>query len=364
MTEPSVAPPADCHPNKIVVGSRNSKLALVQTHHVIQLMEQQYPEKKFDLISMSTTGDKILDIALPKIGEKSLFTKELETALEAKEVQFVVHSLKDLPTTLPDGFVIGAVLEREDPRDAVVMHKDFDDDDLSSLPPSSVIGTSSLRRKAQLLSKFSHLSVESIRGNLNTRLRKLDENKQYSAIILAMAGLNRMGWNDRISKVLPGSEMMYAVGQGALAVECAEEDAKTLQLLSPLHHRETALQVVAERSFLCSLGGGCSAPVGVVSELSSDGKILELEGGVWSLDGTKTLRKKLSSSLVLEVEEEPPRKKAIHLQPTVFCGIVSPTADLELYKAAFKLGQDLAEALISEGASSIMEEARKANESS
>nr|CAI5819534.1 unnamed protein product [Callosobruchus analis] len=150
---------------------------------------------------MSTLGDKILDIPLPKIGEKSLFTKELETALANGTIDFVVHSLKDLPTTLPDGMVIGAVLTREDPRDALVLRKDFNAYTLSTLPSSSIIGTSSLRRTAQLLKKYPHLKVESIRGNLNTRLRKLDELDTYNAIILAASGLIRMGWENRITEV-------------------------------------------------------------------------------------------------------------------------------------------------------------------
>ncbi|KAJ1526132.1 hypothetical protein ONE63_009294 [Megalurothrips usitatus] len=349
---------------KIVVGSRNSKLALVQTNHVMQLLEKNHPDKKFDLVSMSTTGDKILDKALPKIGEKSLFTKELEIALEDRTIHLVVHSLKDLPTTLPDGLVIGAVLEREDPRDALVLRKDIEVDGMDALPANSAIGTSSLRRRAQLLAKHQHLSIENIRGNLNTRLRKLDEDNLYSGIILAMAGLKRMGWESRISKVLPGSEMMYAVGQGALAVECVEEDVETLQILRPLHHKETALLVIAERSFLCSLGGGCSAPVGVESKICNDGKTLELEGGVWSLNGEKTLRKKLTCCLESNVLSEPPKKKAAHSQHAVFCGIVSPPCDTEEYRAAYQLGKDLAQALVKEGASSIMEEARKANEQS
>nr|CAI5867870.1 unnamed protein product [Callosobruchus analis] len=150
---------------------------------------------------MSTLGDKILDIPLPKIGEKSLFTKELETALANGTIDFVVHSLKDLPTTLPDGMVIGAVLTREDPRDALVLRKDLNAYTLSTLPSSSIIGTSSLRRTAQLLKKYPHLKVESIRGNLNTRLRKLDELDTYNAIILAASGLIRMGWENRITEV-------------------------------------------------------------------------------------------------------------------------------------------------------------------
>lgn len=155
---------------------------------------------------MSTLGDKVLDIPLPKIGEKSLFTKELESALADGSVDFVVHSLKDLPTTLPTGMAIGAVLKREDPRDALVLQKDLKNFSLATLPKDSVIGTSSLRRTAQLAKKYPHLKVEDIRGNLNTRLRKLDDLGKFSAIILASAGLQRMGWDDRISKVLPCHE--------------------------------------------------------------------------------------------------------------------------------------------------------------
>nr|CAI5819532.1 unnamed protein product [Callosobruchus analis] len=207
---------------------------------------------------MSTLGDKILDIPLPKIGEKSLFTKELETALANGTIDFVVHSLKDLPTTLPDGMVIGAVLTREDPRDALVLRKDFNAYTLSTLPSSSIIGTSSLRRTAQLLKKYPHLKVESIRGNLNTRLRKLDELDTYNAIILAASGLIRMGWENRITEVssLEEKELMYAVGQGALAVECREDNLDIMKLLEPLYDLETALSVTAERSFLKTLGGG------------------------------------------------------------------------------------------------------------
>ncbi|CAH1994975.1 unnamed protein product [Acanthoscelides obtectus] len=240
----------------IKVGSRKSQLALIQTNHVISLLKEKYPEKQFEIVTMSTMGDRILDIPLPKIGEKSLFTKELETALANGAIDFVVHSLKDLPTTLPDDMVIGAVLTREDPRDALVLKKDLTSYNLSTLPPNSIIGTSSLRRTAQLLKKYPHLKIENIRGNLNTRLRKLDELGNYQAIILAASGLKRMGWEHRISEILEEKELMYAVGQGALAVECREDNLDIIKLLDSLYDLETALRVTAERSFLKTLGGG------------------------------------------------------------------------------------------------------------
>ncbi|KAK5645640.1 hypothetical protein RI129_004104 [Pyrocoelia pectoralis] len=288
----------------IRVGSRKSELALIQTRHVISLLKNLHPQKEFEIVTMSTLGDKVLDIPLPKIGEKSLFTRELETALVTGAVDFVVHSLKDLPTTLPAGMAIGAVLTREDPRDALVLRKDSQHLTLETLPENSVIGTSSLRRTAQLAKKFPHLKVESIRGNLNTRLRKLDELNTFHAIILAAAGLNRMGWKHRISKVIEEDELLYAVGQGALAVECRESDENTILLLRPLYDPKTAMQVIAERSFLRTLGGGCSAPVAVTTQLvpSETNKFkMSLTGAVWSLDGKEELIK--SDEAQVEIRE-------------------------------------------------------------
>ncbi|XP_060517252.1 porphobilinogen deaminase [Cylas formicarius] len=278
--------------SKVRVGSRKSELALVQTKHVISLLKELNPEKEFEIVSMSTLGDKILDISLPKIGEKSLFTKELETALATGGVDFVVHSLKDLPTVLPSGMAIGAVLIREDPRDALVLQKDILHHTLQTLPAGSILGTSSLRRTAQLARKYPHLKVESIRGNLNTRLKKLDDLGKYHAIILAAAGLIRIGWKNRISKFLDTDDIMYAVGQGALAIECRENDETILKLLEPLYDLQTALRVIAERSFLKTLGGGCSAPVAVSSNLQLvKNKLVEvtLRGAVWSLDGKEEI---------------------------------------------------------------------------
>lgn len=280
--------------NVFKVGSRKSELALIQTKWVIAELKKLYPTHHFETITMTTIGDRILNQALSKIGEKNLFTKELEIALEKKEVDFVVHSLKDLPTTLPDGMVIGAVCEREDPSDAVVIKKGFKEPRLDCLEPGSVVGTSSVRRVAQLSSLHPHLIFRSIRGNLNTRLRKLDDGTDYSAIVLAAAGLKRMGWENRISHLLPSNQCLNAVGQGALAVECRDDDLQTLELLSKLASEKTSLECVAERAFMKCLGGGCSAPIAVSTNLDSDFR-LEMSGGVFSLDGTKKI---ISSKMV------------------------------------------------------------------
>lgn len=234
----------------IRIGTRKSQLARIQTDSVADKLKELYPDIHVEIVGMSTTGDKILDTALSKIGEKSLFTKELENALERNEVDLVVHSLKDLPTTLPPGFTIGAVLKRENPHDAVVLHPKHAGKTLDTLPENSVIGTSSLRRAAQLKKRFPHLEFKDIRGNLNTRLKKLDEKEDFAAIILAAAGLRRMGWENRISQILGPEDCMYAVGQGALAVEVRARDTDILEMVSVLHDPDTVLRCIAERAFL------------------------------------------------------------------------------------------------------------------
>ncbi|XP_018574436.1 uncharacterized protein LOC108913368 [Anoplophora glabripennis] len=289
--------------HKIRVGSRKSELALIQTKHVISLLKELNPEKEFEIVTMITLGDKVLDIPLPKIGEKSLFTKELELALVTGSVDFVVHSLKDLPTSLPEGMAIGAVLTREDPRDALVLQKDLSGYSLETLPSNSIIGTSSLRRTAQIAKKYPHLKVENIRGNLNTRLKKLDDLGKYQAIVLAAAGLKRIGWTTRISKILEPHELLYAVGQGALAVECRANDGEIINLLEPLYDMQTALRVTAERSFLKTLGGGCSAPVAISSKLrieKSNQIKVTLNGAVWSLDGTEEIEGKEEDNIIVK----------------------------------------------------------------
>ncbi|KAI5638287.1 porphobilinogen deaminase, dipyromethane cofactor binding domain-containing protein [Phthorimaea operculella] len=283
----------------IRVGSRKSELALIQTNYVIDCLKKLNPEKEFKVVTMTTLGDRILDVSLPKIGEKSLFTKDLEDALRSNTVDFVVHSLKDLPTSLPDGLAIGAVFEREDPRDALVLREELKEHTLATLPAGSVIGTSSLRRTAQLRGSHPHLTVIDVRGNLNTRLRKLDaDDKQYSALLLATAGLQRMGWGHRISKILPCAEIMYAVGQGALGVECRADNTAMLDLLAPFSHAATYCRTLAERSFLKTLGGGCSAPVGVSTTLKpfESGYKFTISGAVWSLDGTTKIHHSLTTT--------------------------------------------------------------------
>ncbi|XP_061725020.1 porphobilinogen deaminase [Cydia pomonella] len=388
----------------IRVGSRKSELALIQTNFVIDSLKKIHPEKEFTIVTMTTLGDRILDVSLPKIGEKSLFTKDLEDALRNDTVDFVVHSLKDLPTSLPEGLAIGAVFEREDPRDALVLREDLKEHTLETLPEGSVIGTSSLRRTAQLRGKHPQLCVRDVRGNLNTRLRKLDENGEYSALLLAAAGLQRMGWSDRISKILPCAEIKYAVGQGALAVECRADNDAILSLLAPFNHAETYCRVLAERSFLKTLGGGCSAPVGVSTRLKPfDTQFkLTISGAVWSLDGAttiehsleqtfpqirKTVKHKLSpdetektgKKLKTDVNVDPNHPEEINRRiteragnlncedtrsleeilalktPKIFCGLIeNPNMPVDVIEKCDLLGKDLAESLISKGALEVM----------
>ncbi|XP_016984113.2 porphobilinogen deaminase [Drosophila rhopaloa] len=301
----------------IRVGSRKSELALIQTKHVIGRLQKLYPKQKFEIHTMSTFGDRVLNVSLPKIGEKSLFTRDLEDALRNGGVDFVVHSLKDLPTALPTGMAIGAVLEREDARDALVLRENFKGHTIASLPKGSVIGTSSLRRTAQIRRMYPHLTVCDIRGNLNTRLAKLDAaDSKFSGIILAQAGLVRMGWMSRISQVLEPADLLYAVGQGALAVECRANDDQVLAMLQKLMCLNTTCRILAERSFLKTLGGGCSAPVAVWSILkgeplngNSQEVGLSLTGAVWSLDGAIEIRNHLACALNEEKSEVEQRKR-------------------------------------------------------
>ncbi|PVU93985.1 hypothetical protein BB560_005966 [Smittium megazygosporum] len=264
-------------PTKTVfaVGSRKSALAVLQTKLVIAQLEQFLatkpgtPATSFPLHLMSTTGDKIQSVSLNKIGEKALFTKELEVALASKSVDFVVHSLKDLPTVLPPGMAISAILKRVDPRDVVIMARHNAGMTLADLPRGSVVGTSSVRRIAQLKVLFPALVFSDIRGNLNTRMAKLDSaDSNYDAIILAAAGVLRLGpgFADRISQYLDPKHVLYAVGQGALAVETRFDDLDSIDLLSNIVDSKTLLECTAERSLMRNLEGGCSVPLGVCSQ--------------------------------------------------------------------------------------------------
>ncbi|XP_050419608.1 porphobilinogen deaminase [Adelges cooleyi] len=362
---------------KIRVGSRKSELALIQTNFVISQLVKLYPETEFEIVSMTTMGDRVLDKPLPKIGEKSLFTKDLEVALLNGNVDLIVHSLKDLPTVMEIGTTIGAVLKRDDPRDALVLREEYKNYNLASLPHESLIGTSSLRRTAQLKRKFPNLQVSDVRGNLNTRLKKLDtipdetgnKNPGYDGIILALAGLQRMGWEKRVSQIIDPDIMLYAVGQGALAVECRMGDDFILEMLEPLHDYNTVLQIVAERSFLTRLGGGCSAPVGTRSTICFDKNTISIEGAVWSLDGSETLQnskcemlpdKKLIQNHIDQYRSddgEPP-KKCPYKQLRQFVGITPGKISYLDLDVALKLGKELADDLIMKGALNIMNTAK------
>ena len=274
-------------PRTIRIGSRKSQLALVQTYWVQEQLENCFPDITFEVHTMSTQGDKILDVALAKIGDKGLFTKELEVGMLNQEIDFAVHSLKDLPTHLPEGLTLAAITERENPADALVVHEKHKDKQIDTLPEGAVIGTSSLRRLAQLRHHFPHFSFKDVRGNLITRLAKLDAG-EYDALILAAAGLERLGMGDRVHQILPASISLHAVGQGALGIECRADDSELLSLLKAIEHPQTRDRCLAERSFLRSLEGGCQVPIGVNTEIS--GENLTLTGIVASVDGQKLVK--------------------------------------------------------------------------
>ena len=301
----------------IIIGTRSSKLALWQAEYVKGRLEEQYPGLTVKLKLMTTKGDKILDAPLAKIGGKGLFTKELETDMLEGGIDLAVHSLKDMPTEVPAGLVISAITKRFDPGDAVVSptYKKF-----SELPLGAKVGTSSLRRKAQLLHVRPDLNICDLRGNVNTRLRKLEE-ENFDAIILAVAGLKRLGFGERITDVLPKSMVLPAVGQGALAIETRAADKEVRELIAFLNDEETVQCAMAERSFLAQVEGGCQVPVGVYATPAGEGK-LQVEAVIASLDGSKLYRDKLTG----------------------------PAEDCE------KIGRELADKLLAMGGLQIMQE--------
>jgi len=262
----------------LVIASRGSQLALWQARWVSARLLELGHQCRIEIIK--TTGDRITDVPLAKVGTKGLFTKEIEEALLDGRADLAVHSLKDLPTELPEGLVLAAVPEREDPRDAVVGKP------LADLPPGAKVGTSSLRRAAQLRKLRPDLVIESVRGNLDTRLRKLDEG-QYDAILLAAAGLKRLGWGDRIAEILPAETMCSAVGQGALAIETRVSGAG-FDVVQAMDHADTHAAVLAERGVLGALGGGCQVPIG--AHATVEGGKLRLLGVVASPDGLEVVR--------------------------------------------------------------------------
>ncbi|KAG1874135.1 porphobilinogen deaminase, dipyromethane cofactor binding domain-containing protein [Suillus tomentosus] len=317
-----------------VLASRASKLAQIQTNIVRDGLETTFPILSFSTSFMTTEGDKNQSQALYLLGGKALWTKELEVALKEDVVDMLIHSLKDVPTTLPHGCEIGAILERENPVDSLVVKQGLPYRKLEDLPDGSVVGTSSVRRVAQLRRSFPGLVFLDVRGNLNTRLAKLDApDGPYTALILAKAGLVRLGMGDRITADLAAPILFHAVSQGALAIEIRSDDQEARELCKALTHQETQWMCLAERALLRELEGGCSVPVGVSTSLSqidkSAGKLtratLEITGCVTSLDGS------------------------VHVQDTL-------SQEVESIQGAEELGKNLATKLLANGAKVILDD--------
>ncbi len=300
---------------EIRIATRKSALALWQAEHVKARLEQAHPGLKVSLVPMVSRGDKLLDAPLAKIGGKGLFVKELETALLENQADIAVHSMKDVPMDFPEGLGLYCICEREDPRDAFVSNTYAS---LDALPAGSVVGTSSLRRQAQLLARRPDLKIQFLRGNVNTRLAKLDTG-EYDAIILAAAGLIRLGFEERIRSSISAEDSLPAGGQGAVGIECRTADSEIHALLAPLHHRDTAVRVTAERALNKHLNGGCQVPIACYALL--EGEQLWLRGLVGQPDGSQLLRAEQRAS----------------------------AADAE------QLGVQVAEALLAQGAAAILQ---------
>ncbi len=270
-------------PKKLVIASRESALAMWQARHIQSRLLALYPTTQVEILGMTTTGDQILDTPLAKVGGKGLFVKELEMALADGRADLAVHSMKDVPMNLPEGFILAATGEREDARDAFVSNNYAS---LEDLPEGSIVGTSSLRRQSQLQARFPTLKIESLRGNLQTRLRKLDEG-QYAAIILAAAGLIRLGLSERIRSVISPEHSIPAVGQGALGIEINAARTDLLAVLAPLNHPDTQACVEAERGMSRALAGSCTVPLGAYATCVAD--LLTITGFVASADGKHML---------------------------------------------------------------------------
>lgn len=277
-------------PQRIVIVSRESALAMWQARHVQSQLAALYPRAGIEIVGVTTEGDRRLDASLANIGGKGLFVKELEEALAGGRADIAVHSVKDVPMTLPPGFVLAAIGERGDPRDAFVSNRYAE---LSALPAGARVGTSSLRRECQLRARYPRLKVEPLRGNVPTRLRKLDDG-HYDAVILAAAGLKRLGLEDRITRLLTPSESLPAPGQGALGIECLASRADLVGQLAPLGHPATARCVEAERAFSRALSGSCNVPLGAYAE--AEGNHIRLRGFVGAPDGSRMVSGELDGS--------------------------------------------------------------------
>ena len=274
----------------LVIGSRGSKLALWQAEQARTRLQALNPQLEIHIEIIKTTGD-VKTEPLSIIGGKGVFTKELEDALLSKRIDIAVHSLKDLPTVLPPGLSISAICEREDPRDALVLRSDVEDPSLLNLPARAVVGTSSQPRLAQLKALRGDVVVKDLRGNVDTRIRKLDEG-QYDAVILASAGLLRLGLEERISARIAVQEMLPAVGQGAIAIETRVDDEFAVETTARLDHHQTRVACLAERAFLRGLGGGCQLPIAAHAVVEGDGFMLD--GLVAAPDGSQIMRDRLS----------------------------------------------------------------------
>ncbi|EQA01865.1 hydroxymethylbilane synthase [Glaesserella parasuis] len=300
------------------IATRQSPLALWQANFVKDALEQRFPQLSVELVTMVTKGDIILDTPLAKIGGKGLFVKELELALLENRADIAVHSMKDVPMTFPEGLGLAVICEREDPRDAFVSNHYAN---LEALPAGAVVGTSSLRRQCQLMAKYPHLQIKSLRGNVGTRLSKLD-NGEYDAIILASAGLIRLGLSERIRTFIPVETSLPACGQGAVGIETRLNDERVLGYLAELNHQPTAYCVQAERAMNSRLQGGCQVPIGGFATLTGDE--IELNALVGSLDGSTIVRAsakgniKEAEKLGVEVAEALLAKGADHILKTVY----------------------------------------------
>lgn len=293
----------------IHIGTRRSALAVIQANMVLKALQDARPDAKYEVHAMSTMGDKNQVTALHDFGAKSLWTHELEAGLLDGSLDIIVHCLKDMPTQLPPKCIIGCIMEREDPRDAMVVKASLNYKSLAELPAGAVVGTSSVRRSAQIKRKYPHLKFKDVRGNVGTRLSKLDaEDGEYACLVLAAAGLIRMDLGNRITQLLdsktPGGGLLHAVGQGALAIEIRDGDEKVRDILSSLVDQDSTLAGTAERSLMRTLEGGCSVPIGVETTWIEKGKLL-MKAIVVSLDGTESVEsERLDEILTVEAADE------------------------------------------------------------
>lgn len=268
------------------IGTRGSKLALWQADHISKLLSREHPNLKIEIQVIKTTGDAVLDSPLSEIGGKGVFVKEIEEALLSENIDIAVHSMKDLPTILPEGLIISAVVKRHDPRDALVSNEGLT---LQQLPEGSRVGTGSLRRGAQILHEFPKLNIVSIRGNVDTRIKKLRDTGDFDAIVLALAGLERMGLGDEVTEIISSDVMLPAPGQGIIAIESRAGDQETSDILRAINHSETEFAAISERAFLYRLGGDCNVPVGCYAKLNDD--TINLRGVISSPDGKVLIKK-------------------------------------------------------------------------